>query len=67
MVARMLDTRNKAELKSVKPQNLLQPDSIADVVLNFIHDDRLAGQVTEVRPSGPQVMAARNIVGRHGT
>jgi 15-hydroxyprostaglandin dehydrogenase (NAD) len=67
MVARMLDTRNKAELKSVKPQNLLQPDSIADVVLNFIHDDRLAGQVIEVRASGPQVMPARQIVGRHGS
>jgi NAD(P)-dependent dehydrogenase (short-subunit alcohol dehydrogenase family) len=67
MVARMLDTRSKAELKSVKPQNLLQPDSIADVVLNFIHDDRLAGQVVEVRPSGPQVLATRPIVGRHGT
>lgn len=66
MVARMLETRNKAELKSVKPQNLLQPDAIADAVLNFIHDDRLAGQVVEVRPSGPQVMPARPIVGRQG-
>jgi len=36
-------------------------------VLNFIHDDRLAGQVIEVRPSGPQVMPAHQIVGRHGT
>ncbi len=66
MVARMLETRNKAELKSVKPQNLLQPDAIADVVLNFIHDHRLAGQVVEVRPSGPQVVPTRPIVGRHG-
>jgi NAD(P)-dependent dehydrogenase (short-subunit alcohol dehydrogenase family) len=67
MVARMLETRNKADLKSVKPQNILQPDAIADVVLNFIHDDRLAGQVVEVRPSGPQVMPARRIVGRQET
>ncbi|HKD69566.1 MAG TPA: SDR family oxidoreductase [Candidatus Binataceae bacterium] len=65
MVARMLENRKKAELKSVKPQNLLQPDAIADAVLNFIHDDRLAGQVVEVRPSGPHAMPARGIVGRH--
>lgn len=64
MVAEMLESRNKAELKSVKPRNILQPDAIADVVINFIRDDRLAGQVVEVRPSGPQVMPARGIVGR---
>ena len=40
----MLETRNKAELKSVEPQNLLQPDAIADVVLYFSHDDRLASR-----------------------
>jgi NAD(P)-dependent dehydrogenase (short-subunit alcohol dehydrogenase family) len=67
MVARMLENRNKAELKSVKPGNIIQPDAIADVVLNFIHDDRLAGQVVEVRPSGQQVIPTRPIVGRHGT
>jgi NAD(P)-dependent dehydrogenase (short-subunit alcohol dehydrogenase family) len=66
MVERMLELRKGTDLKSVKPRNILQPDSIADVVLNFIHDDRLAGQVIEVRPSGPQVMPARPIVGRHG-
>jgi len=43
MVARMLEFRKKADLKSVKPQCILQPDAIADVVLNFIHDDRLGG------------------------
>jgi NAD(P)-dependent dehydrogenase (short-subunit alcohol dehydrogenase family) len=67
MVAKMLDNRQKAELKSVKPASLLQPDAIADVVLNFIHDDHLAGQVVEVRPSGPHVVPGRAIVGRHGT
>ncbi len=66
MVGRMLENRKKAELKSVKPQNLLPPDAIADVVLNFIHDDRLAGQVVEVRPSGPHAIPTRPIVGRHG-
>jgi NAD(P)-dependent dehydrogenase (short-subunit alcohol dehydrogenase family) len=67
MVARMLETRSKSELKSVKPQSLLEPDAIADVVLNFIDDDRIAGQVVEVRPSGPQVLPTRPIVGRHGS
>jgi NAD(P)-dependent dehydrogenase (short-subunit alcohol dehydrogenase family) len=65
MVAKMIENRQKAELKAVNPDNLIQPDAIADVVLNFIHDDRQAGQVVEVRPSGPQVVAGRPIVGRH--
>ncbi len=65
MVAKMIENRQKAELKSVSPGNLIRPDAIADVVLNFIHDDRQAGQVVEVRPSVPQVIASRAIVGRH--
>lgn len=65
MVARMLESRKETGLKTVRPQTILQPDAIADVVLNFIHDDRLAGQVVEVRPSGPQAIPARRIVGRH--
>ncbi len=64
MVARMIDNRQKAELKSVKPGSLISPERIADVVLNFVHDDRLAGQVVEVRPSGPQTIPGRQIVGR---
>ncbi len=64
MVSRMIEGRKRAELKSVKPGSLISPERIADVVLNFIHDDRLAGQVVEVRPSGPQAMPSRPIVGR---
>jgi NAD(P)-dependent dehydrogenase (short-subunit alcohol dehydrogenase family) len=64
MVARMIENRKSAELKSVKPGSLISPERIADVVLNFVHDDRLAGQVVEVRPSGPHAIPSRPIVGR---
>ena len=34
----------------------LQPERIAEVVLNFVRDDNCVGQIVEVRPSGPNVV-----------
>ncbi len=38
---------------------MLQPEAIAEVVLNFIEDDSRVGQVVEVRPSGVRVVEPR--------
>ncbi len=40
-------------------RTLMQPEAIAEVVLNFIEDDSQAGQVVEVRPTGARVVEAR--------
>jgi hypothetical protein len=48
------------------PQSLMKPEVIAAVVLKFIEDDTQAGQVIEVRPSGPRVVEARRAPGQRG-
>ncbi len=40
-------------------RKLISPEAIAEVVLQFIEDDSLAGQVVEVRPSGAFTVEAR--------
>jgi NAD(P)-dependent dehydrogenase (short-subunit alcohol dehydrogenase family) len=42
--------------KAALPTNALQPERIAEVVLNFVRDDNCVGQIVEVRPSGPNVV-----------
>jgi NAD(P)-dependent dehydrogenase (short-subunit alcohol dehydrogenase family) len=38
------------------PTNALNPERIAEVVLNFVRDDNCVGQIVEVRPSGPRIV-----------
>jgi NAD(P)-dependent dehydrogenase (short-subunit alcohol dehydrogenase family) len=45
------------------PRALMKPEVIAQVVLKFIQDDSQAGQVVEVRPSGPRTVEARRAPG----
>ncbi len=41
------------------PRNMMPPQAIANVVINFIEDDSQAGQVVEVRPTGVRSIEAR--------
>lgn len=54
----------KAGRVAPAPQSLMKPEVIAEVVLKFIEDDTQAGQVIEVRPSGPRVVPARRAPGQ---
>ena len=45
-------------------QALMKPEVIAEVVIKFIEDDSQAGQVVEVRPTGPRVVAPRRAPGQ---
>lgn len=42
--------------KTVLPTTALKPEQIAEVVLTFVRDDSRAGQIVEVRPSGPNIV-----------
>jgi NAD(P)-dependent dehydrogenase (short-subunit alcohol dehydrogenase family) len=46
-------------------RKLMQPEAIAEVVLKFVQDDNLAGQVVEVRPSGAFTVEARRAPQKH--
>jgi NAD(P)-dependent dehydrogenase (short-subunit alcohol dehydrogenase family) len=45
-------------------RSIMQPEAIAEVVLNFIEDDTQAGQVVEVRPTGVKTVEPRRAPGR---
>jgi NAD(P)-dependent dehydrogenase (short-subunit alcohol dehydrogenase family) len=54
----------KAGRVAPAPRALMAPEAIAEVVLKFVEDDTLAGQVIEVRPSGPAVVPPRRAPGQ---
>ena len=51
--------------KTALPAKALKPEQIADVVVNFVRDDSLVGQIVEVRPSGPHVVEPPRAPKRH--
>jgi NAD(P)-dependent dehydrogenase (short-subunit alcohol dehydrogenase family) len=46
------------------PKAMLQPQNIADAVIQLIRDDTLAGRALEVRPTGTQLVEPRRAPGR---
>src|SRR5262249_28515794 len=58
-VRRMMDQAAAAGRATEFPATMLQPQVIAEAVLMFIENDRLAGQVYEARPSGTVMMPSR--------
>jgi NAD(P)-dependent dehydrogenase (short-subunit alcohol dehydrogenase family) len=57
LLERLVKEVEAAGGKSALPATALKPAQIAEVVLNFVRDDSLVGQIVEVRPSGPHVVA----------
>lgn len=56
LLERLVKEVEEAGGKTALPATALDPNQIADVVLNFIRDDNQVGQIVEVRPSGPHVV-----------
>ncbi len=63
-LSRAQSRQEKAAGREAPPvRNLMAPERIAEVVLNFIEDDSQAGQVVEVRPTGVRVVDPRRAPG----
>jgi NAD(P)-dependent dehydrogenase (short-subunit alcohol dehydrogenase family) len=66
-LARQQFREEKAAGREAPPvRKLMQPETIAEVVLKFIEDDSQAGQVVEVRPSGAFTVEARRAPQKRG-
>jgi NAD(P)-dependent dehydrogenase (short-subunit alcohol dehydrogenase family) len=65
LLERLVKEVEAAGGKSALPATALKPGQIADVVLNFVRDDSLVGQIVEVRPSGPHVVEPPRPPKRH--
>lgn len=65
LVERLMSEVIAAGGKTALPATALKPEQIADVVVNFVRDDSLVGQIVEVRPSGPHVVEPPRAPKRH--
>jgi len=65
LVERLMSEVRAAGGKTALPATPLKPEQIADVVVNFVRDDSLVGQIVEVRPSGPHVVEPPRAPKRH--
>lgn len=66
LVRRGVEEAVKAGEKSWAPSKMLQPEQIADAVVNLVHDESLFGCSLEVRPSGPHLVEPRRAPGSRG-
>lgn len=59
LVRRGIDEANEKGYRVRLPATIIQPDAIAEAVLQLVKDDQLAGRALEVRPGGAQFVEPR--------